>query len=234
MFSFTGVNAFYGDSHVLHDIELKARSGRALALLGRNGAGKSTCLSTAIGFVKARTGRILLDGKDMRGLAPEAICRAGVGLVPQGRRVFPTLSVRENLEVAQGARQSPGATGWTLQRVFDMFPRLKERHAQLAGSLSGGEQQMLAIGRALMTQPRVLLLDEPSEGLAPQIVRQLATAFILLKSEMAVVLVEQNLNFALEVADDIVLLNTGRVVFSGDCEAFMERRSQLYAHLAVA
>src|ERR1051325_1649973 len=163
------VDTYYGDSHVLHGVGFTLQGGRLLGLLGRNGAGKTTCMAAIMGFLRPRRGTIALFGENVAGLAPEAIARKGICLVPQGRRMFRSLTVRENLEVA---RQTRANGTWSLERVFALFPRLKERHAQLAGSLSGGEQQMLAIGRALMGNPRVLLMDEPSEGLAPQIVHE--------------------------------------------------------------
>ena len=226
------VNAYYGDSHVLHDVSMELRDGRLLALLGRNGAGKTTCISSIIGFVPPRSGRITLDGESLEKRSPERICRAGIGLVPQGRRVFPTLTVRENLEVAARPARS-GAKHWTRQAVCEIFPRLKERQNQVAGSLSGGEQQMLAIGRGLMTNPRVLLLDEPSEGLAPQIVREVGQVLATLKEHICMVLVEQNLGLALSVADDVALLGTGRVVFTGTREAFEQQQASLHTHLGI-
>ena len=227
------VNAFYGDSHVLHDVSLSLRQGRLLALLGRNGAGKTTCISTIVGFLPPRSGRIKLAGQMIDKLSPERICHAGIGLVPQGRRVFASLSVKENLDVAAAAPKSGSLRHWKRGDVCALFPRLEERLGQVAGSLSGGEQQMLAIGRALMTNPRVLLLDEPSEGLAPQIVRELGEVLLGLKQQLAMVLVEQNLGFALKVADDVVVLNTGRVVFAGTREDFESRQAELYGHLGV-
>jgi branched-chain amino acid transport system ATP-binding protein len=227
------VNAFYGDSHVLHDVNIDLREGRLLALLGRNGAGKTTCISTIIGFLPSRSGRITLDGQAIETLPPERICRAGIGLVPQGRRVFASLTVQENLDVASRPPAAGSAHHWLRDDVYNLFPRLKERRGQLAGSLSGGEQQMLAIGRGLMTNPRVLLLDEPSEGLAPRIVRDVGDVLMTLKKKLSMVLVEQNLDLALKVADDVVLLNTGRVVFAGTREVFQERQVELYRHLGV-
>lgn len=227
------VNAFYGDSHVLHDVSLEVREGRLLALLGRNGAGKTTCISSIIGFLPPRSGRITLGGESIERLSPERICRAGVGLVPQGRRIFASLSVRENLEVAARGPRQGGGKAWSRDDVFGIFPRLEERQNQMAGSLSGGEQQMLAIGRGLMTNPRVLLLDEPSEGLAPQIVREVGQVLAMLKSRISMVLVEQNLGLALSVADDVVLLATGRVVFSGTREEFEKQQGALHAHLGI-
>ena len=211
----TGVQAFYGDSHILHGISFALQPGKVLALLGRNGSGKSTCISTIIGFVKPRGGEISLFGEAIEGLSPERISHLGIGLVPQGRRIFPSLTVWENLVVAR-QRRSNVATPWNVERIYDMFPRLGERHSQIAGTLSGGELQMLAIGRALMGNPRVLLLDEPSEGLAPLIVAEVGRTIRRLKEEgQSIVLVEQNLKLALDVADQAVILNTGRCVFEG-------------------
>jgi branched-chain amino acid transport system ATP-binding protein len=208
--SLSGVDSLYGDSHVLHGVSFDLRPEKVLALLGRNGAGKTTCMSTIIGWVRPRGGEIRLFGEPIARLSPEAIARKGVGLVPQGRRVFPKLTVEENLIVA--AR--PGK--WTRTAVFELFPRLRERKHQYAGSLSGGEQQMLAIARALMGNPRVLLMDEPSEGLAPIIVAEVGRTIARLKAEgQSIVLVEQNVKLALELADEVAILNTGRMVFAG-------------------
>jgi branched-chain amino acid transport system ATP-binding protein len=213
--SLTNVHTFYGDSHILHGVSFSLQPGGVLALLGRNGAGKTTCISTIIGFLRPRHGDIRLFGEKIEGLSPERISRLGIGLVPQGRRIFPSLTVRENLVVAQ-QRESTIGKPWNVDRIYDMFPRLRERHAQFAGTLSGGEQQMLAIGRALMGNPRVLLLDEPSEGLAPLIVAEVGRTIRLLKEEgQSIVLVEQNRQLALDVADQVVILNTGRCVFTG-------------------
>jgi branched-chain amino acid transport system ATP-binding protein len=211
-----GIDTFYGDSHVLHDVSFALRPGRLLGLLGRNGAGKTTCMSTVMGFLKPRRGAIKLQGENIAGLAPDAVARKGVCLVPQGRRMFRNLSVNENLMVAAQRHRDGARTGWSRDRVFALFPRLKERHSQLAGSLSGGEQQMLAIARALMGNPRVLLMDEPSEGLAPQLVAEVGRTIAQLKAEgQSIVLVEQNIRLTLALADDIVIINTGRVVFRG-------------------
>jgi branched-chain amino acid transport system ATP-binding protein len=211
-----GIDTFYGDSHVLHDVSFALQRGRLLGLLGRNGAGKTTCMSTVMGFLKPRCGAIKLQGENIAGLAPDAVARKGVCLVPQGRRMFRNLSVNENLMVAAQRHRDGARTGWSRDRVFALFPRLKERHSQLAGSLSGGEQQMLAIARALMGNPRVLLMDEPSEGLAPQLVAEFGRTIAQLKAEgQSIVLVEQNIRLTLALADDIVIINTGRVVFRG-------------------
>jgi branched-chain amino acid transport system ATP-binding protein len=214
--SLTDVHTFYGESHILHGVSFSLLPGGVLALLGRNGAGKTTCISTIIGFLKPRGGEIRLFGDSIKGLSPERISHLGIGLVPQGRRIFPSLTVRENLIVAQ-QRESTTSKPWNVERIYTMFPRLRERHGQIAGTLSGGELQMLAIGRALMGNPRVLLLDEPSEGLAPLIVAEVGRTIKRLKDEgQSIVLVEQNLQLALEVADQAVILNTGRCVFSGN------------------
>jgi branched-chain amino acid transport system ATP-binding protein len=211
----TDVHAYYGDSHILHGVSFSLRPGGVLALLGRNGAGKTTCISTIIGFLTPREGDIRLFGEPIGGLNPERISHLGIGLVPQGRRIFSSLTVRENLVVAQQHQSATGKT-WNVERIYDMFPRLRERHGQFAGTLSGGEQQMLAIGRALMGNPRVLLLDEPSEGLAPLIVAEVGRTIRRLKEEgQSIVLVEQNRQLALDVADQAVILNTGRCVFAG-------------------
>jgi branched-chain amino acid transport system ATP-binding protein len=209
------VHSFYGDSHVLQGVSLSLKQGQLLALLGRNGAGKTTCIATIVGFLPPKRGDIRLFGQSIARLRPETICRRGIALVPQGRRVFPSLTVRENLDVARRGG-SDRSSLWTFDRVYDLFPRLRERQKQLAGSLSGGEQQMLAIGRALMGNPKVLLLDEPSEGLAPLIVAEVGLALALLRSEgQSILLVEQNSKLALQLADEVVILTTGRCVFRG-------------------
>jgi branched-chain amino acid transport system ATP-binding protein len=231
--SLTNVHSFYGDSHILHGVGFSLQSGSVLALLGRNGAGKTTCISTIIGFLAPREGEIRLFGEPIGGLSPERIAHLGIGLVPQGRRVFPSLSVRENLVVAERRRQT-ATERWTVDRIYDLFPRLRERHAQFAGTLSGGEQQMLAIGRALMGNPRVLLLDEPSEGLAPLIVAEVGRTIERLKQEkQSTILVEQNLKLALEVADEAVILNTGRCVFAGKVDDLHGNDDIITQHLGV-
>jgi branched-chain amino acid transport system ATP-binding protein len=210
-----GVDAYYGDSHVLQGISFAVGEGRVLGLIGRNGAGKSTCMNVAVGLLPARSGSVEVFGVPVTRLAPEQIAAQGVALVPQGRRVFRSLTVRENLIVAARTPKAAKAF-WTVETVFGMFPRLQERRGQLASLLSGGEQQMLAIGRALMANPRVLLMDEPSEGLAPQIIADVGRTIARLKGEgLSIVLVEQNIKLTLELADDIAIINSGRVVFTG-------------------
>ena len=232
--SLVNVDALYGDSHVLHGVSFAVKPGRVLALLGRNGAGKTTCMNAIIGFLKPRQGEILLHGERISGLAPESISRRGVGLVPQGRRIFPSLSVYENLIVAARKPAGKVAKAWTLEAVFETFPRLGERQKQAAGSLSGGEQQMLAIGRALVSNPRVLLMDEPSEGLAPLIVHEVGETLKNLKAQgFSILLVEQNTTLALAVADDVVILNTGRVAWSGSTAEARAQPDILHTNLGV-
>ncbi|WP_428248323.1 ABC transporter ATP-binding protein [Ferrovibrio sp.] len=227
------INTYYADSRALHDVSLTLQSGEVLVLLGRNGAGKTTTMHSIIGFTPPRDGEVLLFGESLRGLPPEVVARRGVGLVPQGRRIFRSLSVMENLRVAE--RPGPqGKASWDVARVFDLFPRLRERKAQAAGSMSGGEQQMLAIARALMGNPRVVLFDEPSEGLAPQIVEEVGDILRRLKTEgLSIILVEQNTRFALALADHVAILNTGRVVFDGTPAALAADPNLIAANLGV-
>jgi branched-chain amino acid transport system ATP-binding protein len=229
------VDAYYGDSHVLEDVSFELGEARMLGLLGRNGAGKSTCMNVTMGLLAPRRGSVLVFGEPVTGVSPETIAARGVALVPQGRRIFKSLTVRENLVVAE---RKPDANGkhapWTMDTVFAMFPRLAERHKQIAAHLSGGEQQMLAIGRALMGNPRVLLMDEPSEGLAPQIVAEvMATIRKLKESGLSIVLVEQNPRLVFDVADDIVILNTGQVAVVSTPAKLDQDGVDLRQHLGV-
>jgi branched-chain amino acid transport system ATP-binding protein len=230
----TDVDAFYGDSHVLHGVSLRLGEGRLLGLLGRNGAGKSTAMNVTVGLLPPRHGSVAVYGRAVTGRAPEVVAAQGLALVPQGRRIFKSLTVRENLVVA--ARKPRGGLPllWTLDTVAQLFPRLRERQQQMAGSLSGGEQQMLAIARALMSNPRVLLMDEPSEGLAPQIVAEVMSTIRRLKAQgLSIVLVEQNPKLAFDVADDIVILNSGRVVVEGPAAELQRSGIDLRQHLGV-
>ncbi|MEK6716085.1 MAG: ABC transporter ATP-binding protein [candidate division NC10 bacterium] len=205
-----GIHTYYGESHILHGVSLRVGAGEMVALLGRNGAGKTTMIRSIVGFPPSREGRIVFEGDEIQRWPAYRIARRGVALVPQGRRIFAPLSVRENLLL--GAR----ADGWTLERVFGLFPRLRERAEQAGGTLSGGEQQMLALGRALLTNGRMLLLDEPSEGLAPLIVREIGRILQALKGErLSVLLVEQNYHLALRVADRVYVMNKGQIVYEG-------------------
>jgi branched-chain amino acid transport system ATP-binding protein len=219
------IHTYYGDSYVLQGVSLEVRPGTVAALLGRNGMGKTTLIRSIVGFARPRRGRVLFAGRDITRAPSHEAARLGIGLVPQGRRIFPSLTVRENLTVAARARRLDGAAGdgaahggssWSIDRVLELFPRLGERGGHRGNMLSGGEQQMLAIGRALMTNPRLLLMDEPSEGLAPLLVRNLGDAIVRLRAEgLSILLVEQNLPMALRVADDVYVLSKGRVVYHG-------------------
>ena len=211
MLELSEIHTYYGDSHILQGVTLGVPAGEVVAILGRNGAGKTTLVRTAIGFTPARRGTIHFKGDDITGWPSYRAVERGMALVPQGRRVFPSLTVLENLEVA---RRDGGR--WTLARVLELFPRLRERGRNRAGKLSGGEQQMLAIGRALMTNPDLLLMDEPTEGLAPLIVREVGRVIADLKREgLSILLVEQNLPLALSVADTVHVLSRGTIVHSG-------------------
>ena len=227
------VDAFYGDSHVLHGVSLTLGEGRLLGLLGRNGAGKSTCMSVIVGLLPAKRGDISVFGESVKRMSPELIAGRGVALVPQGRRIFRSLTVRENLIVA--ARNANGKkSAWTDETVFAMFPRLRERRSQLAAHLSGGEQQMLAIGRALMNNPRVLLMDEPSEGLAPQIVAEVMGTIRTLKaSGLSILLVEQNPKLAFDIADDIAILNSGEIALADSAKAIRPNDARVAQYLGV-
>jgi len=212
MLAIEEIHTYYGDSYVLQGVSLAVARGQVLALLGRNGMGKTTLVRSTIGFTPPRRGRILFKGKDIAGLAPFRAVEMGMAVVPQGRRIFPSLSVRENLTVAA---RGDDKQGWNLDRVFVLFPRLKERLTHPGNKLSGGEQQMLAIGRALMTNPDLLLMDEPTEGLAPLLVREVGKAIGELKGQgLSILLVEQSLHFAAAVADHVHVLNRGRIVHS--------------------
>jgi branched-chain amino acid transport system ATP-binding protein len=230
------VDAYYGESHVLQNVSFALGEGRLLGLLGRNGAGKTTCMNVAVGLVPARRGAVELLGHAVTQFAPEDIAARGVALVPQGRRIFKSLTVRENLMVAarRGAASANGKPDWTADTVFAMFPRLGERRHQMAAHLSGGEQQMLAIGRALVANPQVLLMDEPSEELAPQIVAEvMATIRTLKERGLSIVLVEQNPKLVFDIADDIVILNSGQVAVVATAAELRGRNMDLAQYLGV-
>jgi len=256
MLEIADVHTYYGDSHVLHGVSLHVAGGEAVALLGRNGAGKTTLIRSVIGFTPPRAGRISFDGRPIEGRTAYAVARLGIGLVPQGRRIFAPLSVSENLMLGARKPASGGGRGvrshaapetghprfepsaesslqstrqsslqsplqqFTRERAWELFPRLRERALQGGGTLSGGEQQMLAVARALMTNPQLLLLDEPSEGLAPLIVREIGRVLIGLKQQgLSILLVEQNVPLALRVADRVYVMNKGRIVYEGSSAA---------------
>ena len=230
----SNIDAFYGDSHVLQKVSFDLGEGKLLGLLGRNGAGKSTCMNVSVGLLPPRGGSVEVFGTQVTRQGPENISAQGVALVPQGRRIFKSLTVRENLMVAAQKGFAARHEAWTMNTVFAMFPRLAERRSQLAGYLSGGEQQMLAIGRALMANPRVLLMDEPSEGLAPQIVAEvMATIRKLKESGLSIVLVEQSPKLVFDIADDIVILNSGRVAVLSSAQSLKADGIDLRQHLGV-
>jgi branched-chain amino acid transport system ATP-binding protein len=205
------VHTYYGESHVLHGVSLRVTPGEVLAILGRNGMGKTTLIRSIVGFTPPRRGHVRYKDADITYWPPFRMVELGMALVPQGRRVFPSLSVRENLEVA---RRSTGR--WSLEQVYALFPRLRERAPNRANKLSGGEQQMLAIGRALMSNPELLLMDEPTEGLAPLLVREVGRVIAELKrGGLSILLVEQNLALALSVADRVHVLSRGQIVHTG-------------------
>jgi branched-chain amino acid transport system ATP-binding protein len=213
------IHTYYGDSHILQGISLRMESGHVVGILGRNGMGKTTLVRSIIGFTPPRQGHVLFKERDITAWPSNRIVNLGLGLVPQGRRVFPSLTVRENLVVANkryGAR-------WTVERVMELFPRLRERREVRAGKLSGGEQQMLAIARSLMTNPELLLMDEPTEGLAPLLVREVGHVIENLKSQgLSILLVEQNLALALRVSDHVHILSRGRIVHSSAPQSLSE------------
>jgi branched-chain amino acid transport system ATP-binding protein len=221
MLELRDIHTYYGDSYVLQGLTLSVRQGEIVSLLGRNGVGKTTTIRSIMGFTPPREGQILYRGEDITRSPSFAIARRGVGLVPQGRRIFGSLSVLEQLTLgAAGAGQG----AWTLELVYELFPRLEERRRQRAATLSGGEQSMLSIARALMTNPDLLLMDEPTEGLAPLLVAQVAEAIVRLKDqEQSTLLVEQNLSFALELADRVYVMSKGVIVFEGAPEELRDR-----------
>jgi branched-chain amino acid transport system ATP-binding protein len=211
MLELLDIHTYYGESYVLCGVSLKVPEGSVIALLGRNGMGKTTVIRSIIGFTPPRRGRVMYEKKDITALPPEKIAKLGIGLVPQGRYIFPSLSVSENLTMA--ARGAGKADSWSLDDVYSLFPILKERSSCRGTLLSGGEQQMLAIGRALMTNPRLILMDEPSEGLAPLIVKDVGKIIYELKRKgFSILLVEQNLPMALKVADYLYILSNGKIV----------------------
>ncbi|WP_134725711.1 ABC transporter ATP-binding protein [Paracoccus luteus] len=215
MLELSGVQSGYGETRVLHGMTFRARPGRVLAILGRNGAGKSTTLKTVMGLLPATAGQISFQGRPLHRERPHRIARMGLGYVPETRDIFASLTVRENLDLA--ARRFPVPPGgWTRDRVLDLFPRLGERMGNGGMQLSGGEQQMLAIARTLLMNPRLLILDEPTEGLAPIIVRLIHDRLMDLKrTGLSMVLVEQNFGFATSLADDVVIVSKGQAVWSG-------------------
>ena len=224
------INSFYGDSHILFDVSLRVERNEVVALLGRNGAGKSTTLKSLIGAVRPRSGQVMLDGEPIHGLPSHAIAARGLQLVGEDRRIFGSLNVEENLVLAGMTAKSR----WPLERAWEIFPRLKERRRSRGTDLSGGEQQMLTIARALVRAPKIILLDEPFEGLAPIIVRDLlATCRTLAEAGQTIVVVEQNISAAVSLADRVYILNNGHVVEETSAQEARDRPELLHRHLGV-
>ena len=231
MLEIENINTYYGDSHILHGVSLSVGEGEIVCLLGRNGAGKTTTILTIMGYLQPRPGRIRYRDRDISGLPPYEVARLGFGFVPQERGIFPSLTVRENLTVFA---RSGGKGFWTLQRIFELFPVLRARERNLGFQLSGGEQQMLSIARALMLNPAMLLLDEPSEGLAPMIVQQIIEVLARLKQEgLAILLVEQNLRTAFAVGDRHHVMNKGEICFTGSAAELEGNDAVLRNYLSV-
>jgi branched-chain amino acid transport system ATP-binding protein len=232
MLEVNDVHAYYGNIHALKGISLTVEEGEIVTLIGANGAGKSTTLNTICGLLHPQTGTIRLEGQEIHGLPPHTVVARGVSQAPEGRRVFGRLTVQENLEMGAFLRRDPAGVQRDMQRVFDLFPRLEERRRQLGGTLSGGEQQMLSIGRALMAHPRVLLLDEPSMGLAPLLVEDIFRVIRQLNEEgTTILLVEQNALMALSVASRGYVLETGRVALEGTVDELQENPEVQKAYL---
>ena len=233
MLEVAGLNGWYGPAHILSDVGFSVGRGEVVALLGRNGAGKSTTFKALMGLLAKRGGRVAFEGQDVSAWPTHAVAQAGIGYVPEDRRVFTELTVVENLEVGRRDPR-PGAPTWTADKLFALFPNLAGMRSRLGGRMSGGEQQMLTIARTLMGNPALVLLDEPSEGLAPKIVEDMARAMITLKREgLSIVLSEQNLHFARLIADRAVILERGRVRFDGSVAELDQRTDVRDAYLAV-
>ena len=224
MLSISGLNTHYGASHILQGVDLEMATGRIAAILGRNGVGKTTTVKTIMGLVRPSSGSIRLDNDAITGWAPHRVARAGVAYVPEGRLIFPDLTVIENIKVAE---RTP-AKAWPIPRLLELFPALDERQRNKGSQLSGGEQQMLAIARALVSDPKVLLLDEPSQGLAPLVVRELARVIRLLcDAGVTILLIEQNMKLAEVVADELHIMVKGRIVYSADPQRFRAEEEQI-------
>jgi branched-chain amino acid transport system ATP-binding protein len=224
------IHTYYGESHILQGVSLTVGAGEVLTILGRNGMGKTTLIGSIVGFTPPRQGRVRFKGEDITRWPPFRMIKLGMALVPQGRRVFPSLTVSENLDVARR-----GQGRWTLERIYEVFPRLRDRARNRANKLSGGEQQMLAIGRALMSNPELLLMDEPTEGLAPLLVREVGRVIgELKKAGLSILLVEQNLPLALSVADRVHVLSRGQIVHSGTPAGLMANEEVKSRYLGVA
>lgn len=224
MLNVSSLHTFYGPGHILQGVDLEIKQGQVAAVLGRNGVGKTTTVRSIMGIAPPKEGRVVLGGTDIAGWPSHKIARAGVAYVPEGRMIFPDLTVVENIEVAQRVR----AQKWTIERLFELFPALAERRTNKGSQLSGGEQQMLAVARALVTDPKVMLLDEPSQGLAPLVVRELANVITRLRDEgVTMLLVEQNLKLAEAVADTVYIMVKGRMVYDASLERFIEEQDKV-------
>ena len=233
LFGVRDLHTYYGDSHILHGVSLDLPEGRAVGLLGRNGMGKTTLIRTLMGYVRARSGQVLAQGRDTTGAAPEKMARSGIGYVPEGRGVFPNLSVRENLLMSARAGLD-GRRHWTLERVLDTFPRLKERLSNGGNQLSGGEQQMVSIGRALMTNPRLMILDEATEGLAPLVVAEIWRVIAEIRQTgISTLIVDRDYKKVLAHTDHAVVMEKGRLALQSDSAALLARPEQLSALLGV-
>ena len=232
MLELTGIHTYYGESHVLHGVDMTVKDGSVVALLGRNGMGKTTTIRSIIGLTPPRRGSIRFNGVELVGQPPEKIARAGIGLVPQGRMIFPSLSVTENLTMA--ARTSGKDDPWTLEKVYEIFPRLKERGKNKGNLLSGGEQQMLTIARALMTNPDLLMLDEPSEGLAPIVVQEVYRVIGRLKEAgQSILVVEQDFAMAMSVADYAYIMSKGEMVYDSEPKDLVDNETVKAQYLGV-
>lgn len=232
MLEVEGIHTFYGLSHILFGVSLRVEQGEVVCLLGRNGAGKSTTLKSIMGLTPPKQGSIKFKGEEITGKAPYLLARKGMGYVPDDRRIFADLTVGENLEIA--ARKPRGAEGWNKERVYELFPALKEIESRKAGCLSGGEQKMLAIARALMGNPELLLLDEPTEGLAPMLVRALEEQITKLKrAGLTVLLAEQNVRSALRLSDRVYIIDNGQIRYQGSVEEFRENEEVRKKYLLV-
>jgi branched-chain amino acid transport system ATP-binding protein len=233
MLSVAGLQSAYGSSQVLFDVALDIREGEVVTLLGRNGMGKTTTVRSIMGLLKPRAGKISFTDRDVFGSTPEAVARLGVGLVPEGRQTFSTLTVRENL-VATAANRLRRKDPWTLERVYALFPRLRERANQAAGTLSGGEQQMLVVGRALMTNPKLLILDEATEGLAPVIRAEIWRCIEALKAEgQSILLIDKNINVLKRLADRHYILEKGRTVWSGSSAELADNAELVHRYVGI-
>jgi len=232
MLQLNNINTYYGESHILHGVTLNVKEGEVAVLLGRNGMGKTTTIHSIIGFTPPKKGEVIYKGNPIQHKQNYQIAKLGIGLIPQGKRIFSNLTVKENLTTTAVDYKNGK---WSLKKIYDLFPRLKERETSMGGNLSGGEQQMLSFGRALMTEPDILLLDEPTEGLSPLMVKEIATIIKQLKDmNMSMLLVEQNLAMALSVADEVYILNKGEVVFEGTPQELNENEEIKNRHLALS